>query len=141
MKNNRIGLTAEQTRTIIKRIGEPRALSSFFRDALNLGRMSIVLLDLSEPSHVALYDALHNETDKYEVVQEDDYTARTTVCTVIRYLRKTACELTKVPPISSKVSSKKSVKLQKPKTKVVGFKPKLQKKNQKEKTPGPSQPS
>jgi hypothetical protein len=141
MKNNRTGLTAEQTQTIIRRLGEPRSLATFFRDALNLGRMSIVMLDLSESSHVALYEALHNEKDKYEVVQEDDYTSRSSVFTVIRYLRKTACEPMKVPPVSSKLSLKKSAKSQKPKTKVVGFKPKLLAKKQKAKPPGPSQPS
>lgn len=126
MKNNRASLTTAQSERLMRNIGDP-PFSLGRLDALGTGdgKTSVVQLNLGFQSDIDLYERLHNNPDKFEVVQESDFGGgRSNVKCVVRYVRKGPWKL-KAPTDSEKPSSKKSSRSSEKKEgaqeKVIGF--------------------
>ena len=124
MKNNRASLTTAQAERLMRNIGDP-PFSLGILDALSVGEgeTSVIQLNLGLQSDVDLYEQLHNNPDKFEVVQESDFGGgRSSVKCVVRYVRKGQWKL-EMPEDSEKPSSKKSSRSSKKKEEepVIGF--------------------
>jgi hypothetical protein len=128
MKNNRASLTTAQAERLVRNIGDP-AFSLGRLDALGgkEGETSVIQLNLGWQSHIDLYEQLHNNPDKFEVVQESDFGGgRSNVKCVVRYVRKGPWKLEKQTDSekpSSEKSSKSSKKKEEPEEEkgVIGF--------------------
>jgi hypothetical protein len=92
MKNNRAKINGNDTTVLLSQLGDPPMLPEL-EDLSTQGERSIVLLDLTNPEHIATYEQLYNSPEDFEVLDEDRYGGRYTVFVVVSYIRKGQCRI------------------------------------------------
>lgn len=134
MKNNKSILSGADAQSLLRNLGEPGLVAGRIDSLEEEGNASIVELIPSIPEHRQVYEEIHNNPDKYEVVHESDFGGRGKCHVLVRFVRKGPWDVTL--PSSFEASQKKSTKSRKrDKGKSIGGFAESLKKGTKKKTP------
>lgn len=122
MKNNRAKVNQADTTVVLSQLGDPPLLP-IVEELTTEGERSIILLNLSDPEDIEIYEQLYNSPDDFEVLDEDRYGGRYTVFVVVSYIRKGQCKIKLPESPAPKGSGKKKKGSGKKKEPKIGFSP------------------